>query len=359
MNLRILLLLLFLSTANLSIAQHTPYALGIKFHKGFIVAHRNSMGHLIKGHPHIAELTFGKTPTGNDKWHHNYNFPEMGLLAMYINHANPEQLGNAYTLMPYINFNLNKSKKIKLQFRAATGIAYLPTVFHPVYNHKNLAISSRLNGAVNLNFQTRVKLSEKIWWDNGISLTHYSNGAYSLPNLGINLATLNTGFTIPVGNPLPAVPLQTEKKRHDNKLIISLMGVAGIKAFEPFGKKYYIYTIRGLAEKSVSEKSAIGTGLDFVWNSSLPDKINKDTILINTTSDVIQSGLVFSYAFTIDKLSLFVNKGLYLQSNDVMGLFYHRLGVKYRFKNHIIASFAIKSHFGYADHFEYGIGYSF
>jgi hypothetical protein len=40
-------------------------------------------------------------------------------------------------------------------------------------------------------------------------------------------------------------------------------------------------------------------------------------------------------------------------------MFYHRLGLRYQFKEHLLLNLVLKSHWARADYIEYGIGYVF
>ncbi len=327
-------------------------------HYGFIMVHRENMSHLVKGHPYMLEFSLSKATFGEKPWQQLYNFPEMGIAFVYANLANKKQLGNVYSIIPNLNFKLNKSEACTMWLRIGAGLGYFPTTFDVLTNHKNLAVSSHLNGAVNFVLLNRIRLTRKISIENGLAFTHFSNGAYKMPNLGVNIVTLNTGLSMLIGDDKKTA-VKSPLLPHSKTLDISVIGTMGIKALEAEGEKYSVYSMRILFDKAISRKSALGTGFDLVYNTSLFDKLVYDSIFIQKKSAILQPGINLSYTLNINKLSLFINQGLYLNNVDVRsGIIYHRLGFKYKFNNRLIANITLKTHFGIADHFEYGIGYT-
>lgn len=333
--------------------------LGLKAHKGFIWVHRENMGHLVKGHPNIFELTVALPTYGEKHWQQIYQYPEVGLSLLYVDMANPKQLGAAYSIIPNINFPLSKNNRVSLSLRAGVGAGYLTRKYDRLGNHKNNAYSTALNGAVNFQLENRINLTEKLSLRTGLAFTHFSNGAYRMPNLGINIVTANTGLHYTIGESRQRILPDTSVKLK-KPFNFYIVGITGIKSLFVLGGQYPSYAITSIFERHVSHKSSFGFGFDLNYNTSIIDKLQKlDGISIGKR-EILQSGMHFSYALNVSRLSLFINKGLYLrQVDNHTGKVYHRLGLRYRFNNRIIGNFSLKTHYGVADYFEYGIGYSF
>ncbi|MDQ3191628.1 MAG: acyloxyacyl hydrolase, partial [Bacteroidota bacterium] len=331
----------------------------LRGHYGFIMVHRDNMSHLVKGHPMMVELSISKPTFGKSQWEQVYNFPELGVSFLYAGLENKKQLGPVYAIFPYINFKLNQSDFCNFRLRIGSGIGYFPVTFDVLNNHKNLAISSHLNGAVNFLFLNRIRLTNKMSLENGIAFTHFSNGAYKMPNLGINIVTVNSGLSLLIGD-ATKTPTKGLLLPHSKSLDYGIIGTVGIKALEAEGKKYPVYTFRTFIDKSISYKSSVGAGLDLGYNTSIIDRLVYDNIIVTKKTSIIQPGVNLAYTVKINNLSLFINKGIYLNRIDVRsGIFYHRLGIRYKFNNRLIANVSLKTHFGIADHFEYGLGYKF
>jgi hypothetical protein len=338
----------------------TVYRIHGKGHLGFIWAHRDNMSHLVKGHPVFMELSVTKDATGTQEWEHLHLFPETGISAIFIDFANKDQLGHALTVFPHIALPLRKSEKFKLNIRLGMGIAYLTKKFERVDNRKNTAIASNLNATASFQLENYFHLSKRLQLRTGIALTHFSNGSFKKPNLGINMFTANTGFTYALRDPQTR-PIRIKPRKPFKDYDIMVLGTAGLKSFDVLGEQYPVYTIRFSGEKSVSPKSAFAAGVDFVYNPAIRDiKPYYHGTEVQSNTELIQPGVHLGYLFNIDKLSFYLHKGLYAANMEKnMGRFYHRIGCRYRFNNRLVANFSLKSHYGIADHFEYGIGYSF
>jgi hypothetical protein len=338
----------------------TVYRIHGKGHLGFIWAHRDYMSHLVKGHPVFFELSLTKDATGKHEWEHLHLFPETGISAIFIDFANKEQLGHALTIFPHIGFPLRKGEFLKLNFRMGMGIAYLTKKFDRIENRKNHAIASNLNATASFQLENYFHLNNRLQLRTGIALTHFSNGSYKMPNLGINMFTANTGFTYALENP-QSKPKRIKPRKPFKSADLTMISTAGIKSFHVLGEQYPVYTLRFSGEKSFTPKSALAAGFDLVYNSALKGiKPYYHGTEVQNKSELMQPGVNLGYSFNIEKLSLFVQKGIYAANMDNhTGRFYHRIGCRYRFNNRLIANFSLKSHFGVADHFEYGIGYSF
>lgn len=338
--------------------ENTGFLLSSKGHYGFIIAHRGNMGNLIKGHTRMLEMVYSKPTYGNKAWQQIYHYPSLGVSFLYADLANPKQLGNVTAVFPHINFGLIRAKHFKLNLRVGHGLGYFEKTFNTYDNYKNNAISSHLNPMVNFQLESQLKFSNRISMENGIAVTHFSNGAYKIPNLGLNILTVNTGFTYQFG---PAdrvfkrenIPLP---RRH---MEISLMVNGALKEILPIGgPKYAIYSLIGTIEKQLDYKNKVGLGLDLFYNSSLFPKLIRDSINISTNASILQSGLNLSYGLTIHRITILVSMGAYIHSKyKGDGYLYHRIGTRYRINNFLILNATLKTHFAVADHWELGIGY--
>ncbi|MBA3901495.1 MAG: acyloxyacyl hydrolase [Bacteroidetes bacterium] len=355
---RALIFLLLIISDPLFAQDSTPVNFGIKGHKGFILVHRENMSHLVTGHPHMLELTATLPTFGEKHWQQIYLNPELGMSFFYVNLASPA-LGNAYVVIPHVNFPLTRGNTLKLTLRAGTGVAYLTKKYDRVNNHKNNAASTHLNGAVNFQLEKQLFLTQALSLRTGIAFTHFSNGSYKMPNLGINIVTINTGINYTIGK-------MKEKITSDslvhlkNPYRITFLTTGGVKSLFVLSDRHPAFTFNTTFEKLVSHKSSFGLGLDLVYNPSLREKIYQSDGITISNTELIQTGMHLAYNLNVDKLSLFFNKGIYMkQADSHSGLFYHRIGVRYRINDKFVTNFSLKSHFGVADYFEYGFGYSF
>ncbi|MGQ0827484.1 MAG: acyloxyacyl hydrolase [Bacteroidota bacterium] len=345
-------------------AQNSPkenFSISTQGHFGYIMSHRNNMAHLIKGHIYGGELNYTFKTDGSKPWQQIHRYPEIGLCALHLYLANPEQLGNLEALYPYTNIRLNKLKrKTSLNLRIGVGLAYLTKCFDRIDNHKNNAIGSKLNGFVNLRLNTATMLSPSWRLDTGVGLTHASNGAIKTPNLGLNMATVNIGLGYVFGN--KALLLKKDsippviKKWHP-----MILGVIGIKELEPpEGNKYSAYSLQAHLYRTLNHKNRLGAGIEIFYNNATKKVWTNDSVYTTTTADIIQAGVKAGYSFHIHRLSLPIDFGVYLYKRQAYnGSFFHRIGLRYMITKHVIANVSLLTHWAKADYFEWGFGYEF
>jgi hypothetical protein len=360
----LLILVCLFATASMLSQPNNPYTdyLKAQAHFGFIMQHRNSVGHLVKGHIVGAELDWAFPTKGNKLWHYENNFPEAGVALHFYNLANNEQLGQIIALAPYYDIPLNeKEKRSRLYMRVSLGASYSDKKFDPIDNHKNNMVSTAINGFVNFKWHYRFNLSEKLRLDAGFNFAHISNGKFKAPNLGVNMFTANAGVTYKLmrykTRPKFGVDSSSVAKSKNE-----LYGIAaiGFNETEPAGGPKFLaqsYTLGYY--RNVRNTHKFGGGLDvFYCQSVIQDVFDADSVRYDDKSKYIQIGARASYSYNVGKFSLPVEFGYYLRSvyrGD--GNFYHRIGVRYYTNNNIILTFSLKTHWAVAHYFEYGVGY--
>ncbi len=356
--------LFFLFLSLISFSQNSPkqdFLLTAQGQTGYIISHHSSMMNLIKGHIFGVELNYVFHTDGSKPWQQIHGYPEIGISVLHMFLSNPEVLGKVEAVNPYLNFRLNKQRrKTSLNLRVGLGLAYITNPFNRITNHKNVVIGSHLNGFVNfrLNCTTPISTSWKLNY--GVGLSHASNGSIKTPNLGLNMATINLGLAYIFGN--KTITLKKDsiapKKREWQT---SVIGVVGMKEMEhPGGSKYFAFGLQGNFYRVLNYKNKIGGGIEFAYNEETKKIYTNDSIYNTTALDIIQSGVKISYAFTIDKLSLPIDFGVYIyKKQPTNGIFFHRIGLRYLITNHLIANVTLLTHFAKADYFEWGLGYQF
>lgn len=326
-------------------------------HYGYIAAHHKSMAYLIKKHIPSLELAVSKSTKGDKLWQQSYRLPEIGMGAYLTDFGNPEQLGKAAALFTFINMPFTKKENISIGGKLGTGLGYLSERFDRVENHKNTVISSHINVFINLRLYAHFKVSDNFRIESGFGLSHFSNGAFKMPNLGINIPAVNLGFCYSVN------PQKKEFKQMNDSLdkaihyvIIAAGGVTEIEP--PGGKKFPCTTLSFNLQKRLTQKSKVAYGAEAFYTSSIVEKINNDSLHYSNAAANTQFGLKLGYELVIDRLSLPIDWGVYLYSKAKSnGIFYHRIGLRYELQKRVILNLSLKTHWAKADYVEFGIGY--
>lgn len=324
------------------------------------------MNYLIKRHIGAGEIIFGRTTSGEKEWQRIFNYPEMGLGVLYTSMGNPDQLGQGIGMHLSVNFPLNRSKKTKLFLRVCEGIGYVTKPYERIENHKNNILGTHINGLVGFRLNSAFNISKSLRMESGISFTHFSNGAWSVPNLGINLVTVNLGLglnTGPVKNKIAKTKIETQSDSTvEKKSTFFLIASAGLNELSPpDGKKYGAYSISFWYGKKTSPKHRFGLGGDLFYNVANIEYAKRDTTF-EYDSDLqnLQAGIKATYEFIVGKVALPLDMGVYLVSKQKQnGPIYHRIGIRYFITKHLILNYSLKTHFAQAETFEFGLGWKF
>ena len=344
----------------------------VKAHYGFLFPHHLELEQYSAHFP-AYEINLQKITFGKQKWERAFNYPNIGLTFFYCGLGNNPELGEAYALMPLINFPLLKSKTFTLGFRFALGIGYLTNRFDRLTNYKNLAIGSHFNAAVNLMIETRFRVSRTFSISAGISLQHFSNGSLKLPNNGINAPLANIGIAyrpfsenrnIPDRFYAPTEPFSATLQRPLDFNLGLALGWKNLKAVT--GENYLVYHLYENTLVRISKKSQFGIGLDLSYDPSQRkvyelyyiDKTGySDTTVTNLK--FLNPGINAAYNLTMGKLGVIVNFGYYLHYMKPAIPWYQKLAVQYNISDHIFASVMLKVVWGRAEYIGWGFGYRF
>lgn len=348
------ILFLVLLIGKSFIAQENDLGLGIKYKHGFLIAHRPIMNHLPESNTNSIEAFAFVQTKGKKNWHKAFNYPQVGAALLYTSAGNNEVLGKYFGFYPFLQFNLLKTTKNKLNFKIGSGLGYGTKVYDILTNPKNVAISSHFNALINftLAYQYKVKKNE---FSFGMEMTHFSNGSSKLPNLGLNLPSLSISYA----RKMTESDIVKEKAAEiDHAWKYSVIAIASSKDSYPSGQEKFLVTALSLnAQKAFSHAVGYEAGLDFIYSPSIQ---KYKPVIPKSPESMMQIGLYNSYFLTLEHLQIHVGMGVYLRDEYLANdYFYHRFGFKYSFNNGLLLNLTLKSNWAKADYLEYGIGYRF
>lgn len=339
-------------TANTAAAQQ-PVEFEVGAAGGFLVPHHNDMRYLQDGHTLSLEAAVHFPADGSKAWHHRFNFPTWGLSGAVHDAASP-YLGTAGALTAFIDFPLD-GKKI-LALRTGAGAGYISRPFDPDDNFHNGAIGSRLNSALELTLNARIGLSSHWVLRTGIGIRHFSNGAFKVPNSGINLAVLKAALSYrkPLPDPERLRPALEEEEK-ETKLFAG--GSFGVKQAPPYGSpKHGVANGFLNLQKRLTAKSGWGAEIGVNMNGSLAQRA-REAGREGSRSENFRAYIAAEYRLYLCPLALRFQAGSYVFPEfEDDGLIF--------FKYHIIREFGkwqvfagLKSHFAKADNIEAGAAY--
>lgn len=331
---------------------------GSRVQYGFLMPHRQVMQYLVQAHSPSLEIFYEKINSGNKYWHRLYNYPATGVTFYACYTGNMKNLGNAYGIYAHRHLHFINKKAVEWNMRLGLGLGYLEKVFNRIDNNKNYAIASHINGMIVLANEFKIKF-KKVDLGAGVSFTHFSNGAFKVPNLGINIPSIFFSINYKCNPDFEKITLPDQNFIRQNTIITGAS--IGFKEIMPAnGPKYPCITLTGQYLYQARPKSAFTTGIDIFYTPSIYYQIMADTLPDAKKTDYTQLGIIAGYELCMGKLSALLQLGVYaITKSKYDGYLYHRLGVRYYFTDNIYANLTLKTHFAKADFIEWGLGYCF
>ena len=338
---------------------------GLQF--GFVVPHNSLMEPLISGHSVGGSVRVVKRIT-NKLYSKPYGNPYQGVDFTYINTGNIQQLGQQFSLNFWNQFPTNRRifgerTSNKKYINLGIGLGYTTKIWNLQSNYQAPVLGSHVNAALSIGFDQEIFHTENLQYKLGIRVTHFSNGAFQLPNLGTNTMALTLGV-----QPLikPKAPRKDEEHeilllRFLSKYNYSLSYTQGWKeVMQPYGKKYPIHLLSaGWDFRTSRVKHSFGLTADLMFNSSLiPLMENRDGVRPNNRS-VFQLGVGPTFCQNFGNTQLRIVQGIYIwdkwaETTPV----YQRAIIRHAPKDkHWFVQFGLKTHFAKADYGEIGFGY--
>lgn len=171
--------LCLLATVQLQ-AQQTTVSAGASL--GYALPHRSEMLALVTGHSRGLNARIGNWETTGWRQNWSQHGPVwQGVQVGWLN-GGSDELGNMASAMWLVALPVRSRWHLEL----GTGMGWSTAPYDPVERPLSIAIGTRLNAGIHLGTSVRLVQREAGWIALGAGLTHFSNGALALPNLGVN-----------------------------------------------------------------------------------------------------------------------------------------------------------------------------
>jgi hypothetical protein len=327
-------------TQNLSSSREWSAGFGF----GGILAHNGLVRHLAQSHPiqfnfdHLREQRF-----------ENQTYPMRQGLALHYLDYQSAKLGRSLTALVFIEPALSRH----FSLRIGSGFAWNSHPFAVPENPSNNMLGSAFSGAM----QGRIMLNndvKNLRFKLGIGLTHFSNGAFSLPNMGINNFYLYSSIgwlkSCPQASGLPEL---TQQKAW----IFGLSGsISLVERYPLTGKKYPVLQLQARTGFRNQKRSTFTTGFDLMYNFALASRIRE---FPEEGSSVFMTGIPIGHSWQVlPSWSILTEAGVYLvRHNKLYPALYQRYGFRHHFKNGLAAGLLLKTHAARAECMEFNLSY--
>jgi hypothetical protein len=278
----------------------------------------------------------------------NFEHPSIGNpLALYGLLAVP-LFGNAFRSSWQMNYFM------------AIGIAGNFRPYDSLHNELNLLIGSRFGCYFRTGLELGYQLRSNHTIQASYGFSHCSNGSTKLPNLGINMSSLQLGIQYRPPSRVDRDLNKTSSFTRDHssthyRFVLS----TGVKNYEIGGASYLKFAASLGYAHHFRAKHNIGGGSELFYSSYTPYAQNGQS----TWSGYISSALFGSYEWWFDgHACLFGQLGYYINRSNTIEYplrYYERIGVRAQILDHIFLGIAIKAHGRVADFIEISVGYQF
>ncbi|WP_299456207.1 acyloxyacyl hydrolase [uncultured Microscilla sp.] len=318
--------------------------------------------HLGRGNPYAFEFRVLQQTDGRKWWHKPFNYPRVGLSFNYLDFDDP-MLGKAYSVQltaekRLLTFGKNRRDpasppRLTLNFIAGMGVGYVTNPFDRLHNPKNIMIGSHLNTSWIGHLSLSYAITRQFRLQAQTGIIHFSNAAFTLPNQGVNLSSVNIGLSYQ-----PTITLKpdslasraTAPKRSAYGLLRFSLGVT--EKYPTGGKKYGIMALHAHLLKMWGKVSFWQVGVEGFHNPRLVELAQADEHPHNK-----RFALTAGVGWIAGRLLGDVGIGYYFYKPQRMDTrVYERYGLRYFLHKKMFIAFHVKSQRGSVDNLEFGIG---
>lgn len=328
--------------------EHNNLFLESKYQYGMIWKHSPSLQEIIGGNIHVFDISIGKQTFGKKGWQQLYRYPSFGFGYHFTDLGNPEELGQAHALFSYMDIPMLRNKRHRLSYRISLGLAY--------FEKGNLAIGSHINIFIDASVFYKLRLCKHLDLINSLGVTHFSNGAVKMPNLGVNLFTYKIGFHYRFKTPIQEF-IKQDLPEIEKKNSFSVLAAAGVRQIKSDpGKNFNTTSFSVDYLRQINHRHNIGAGIDVFYDKAMYSILSNDTIKVVPLNDVMRYGTHVSFEAILNKLVFTVQVGTYIfTAYKKDGAIYERVGLKYFITKNILANITLKTSKGIAHFIEWGL----
>jgi hypothetical protein len=309
--------------------------------------------------PMGIEINFHRQKDGDKYWEKLFNYPQTGWSFIFIDHRN-KILGQTFALSRYVNCVFWRSRSFEAYVKLSQGIMYATKFYESgtwFNEHFNNAISQPVNFSEELGLGFNIYPAKYFGINFAVTFDHYSNGAISQPNDGLNLMMFRLGAVYMIGNRKEISFKQPEPEEDDRSIRYNITAGSGIKQFSPENEeKYQQTTISFYADKKLSRVNALNLGFDLFMNKTVEYFIENDNAYKG--KDFKRIGISAGHEFFIDKVGILMQVGYHVYSPyPAISSFYQKFGFKYYISDLLFVTFTNRIfQFGISDEITWGIG---
>lgn len=347
---------------NFIYAQQKTSVLEATYFYGNILKHKPDMAHLISGHPSGVMASYSVKTYGEKAWQSDFNYPDYGVTFSYQDFKS-ELLGENYSLNAHVSFYFLDRN---IMMRLGQGIAYNTNPYDKRTNNRNNALGSHILSSTFFMLDYKKEhLFDDLGVHAGVLFTHYSNGSFKAPNLGINSIMLNLGVSYQLDDEKEFQPKSDSlpSSSYAEPVQLNVAFYSGFNENDVIGSGQYPFYVPSLyLDKRLNKKSSVQLGVEAFFSLFIKEYIKYRSIAfpgygINGDEDYKRFAVFLGHELHMGNFSFLSQIGYYFYDPIAYGKStYQRIGLKYYISKDIFTSATLKTHFGNAEAIEFGVG---
>lgn len=322
-----------------------------------------------------GRLEWGKNTDGRRLWEQLYNYPSFGVGFYTLDFLDGSgELGQPNALYGFFMGPFKRWGKLAFNYDLGFGLSYNWNPYSKDLNPLNTAIGSHNNVYIDAGLNLAYPLGKHFDAEVGFSFSHFSNGASSVPNAGVNLMGLKFALMYRF---LPERPefIEVEIPEYEKENEFSVYWAVGSRNIKYdttdadqneryYDRNYFMSNLVLTASRQFTYKSKFGGGMEVTYDGSANDQSfvtdppNHQEIPVSQRFGL---GVFVAYELVISDLSVLLSPGYQIAGGNYTGAadkFYQRMGVKYHFLPNWFGGIYIRAtNFSVAHYIEWNVGY--
>ncbi|NJC25906.1 hypothetical protein [Neolewinella antarctica] len=318
--------------------------------------------------PRFLSIDFrmGSQTTGRRVYQQLWRYPEWGVGYYGVKLYNDEVFGVPNALFGYIDIpgkTFSPERRWTWGYHIGGGLSFNFQPNNPDFNPLNNVIGSYNNVFIDLGFWASHKLSESIDIRGGFQFIHFSNGASSLPNQGMNMIGPNLQIKHHLVRERPTTFKRDDIPEWTSRHGLFVYQAIGGKQVTSGGKRYFNSTT-GLAYKwwSGYRNRWLVQADVFYDSSNNTGEGPRDIVPVadrDNPNNLYSLGIFAGHEAVYNRWGFVVGWGVHVARRyEYTSVHYQRFGVQYRVWNGLVVGAGLKARTFAADYIEWSIGYN-
>ena len=217
------------------------------------------------------------------EWARQLNYPETGVTLSYVDMGNSEQLGQAISIVPFIDFKVFTGWTSRMNCKIGLGASYFNRTYDEIENPNNKAISTSFTWAFRSNLYYSLFENEDYNFKLGVGYFHNSNGHLRLPNQGLNTFLVSAYSQLNWKKSEPSIEVNSAvvpNPKESQRYFSGRVGL-GQKVLSKYStEKKEVYAFAVSTGKIINKTFKYGYGLYYRFYEDYYDYIKDDEKLV-------------------------------------------------------------------------------